>query len=549
MGLKGFVCMMNGSNESMKEQGGAFKRAIRLIFPRVTSNSRLLEHARAGHPYAEPSWILDCFSSSKDPMFCLQPDGSFLYANPAMMSLCGISLTEICEKNIANLSSQISENHWIQIYKTVKGGESVVRQISLKSHHQISQVNITFNWVENYDLVFGVGRLLPLVPFELPRAENRQSEKQYQGLIESQSDLVIRIDWEGHFTFVNDAYCAKAGKTREELINSKFIPQVHPEDAPKIFQFMKRLAQPPFRGVGTHRSWTSGGWRHFQWEACAIKDDFGKVVELQGVGRDINDQKETERKLRERTNELIRRNSELEQFAYVASHDLKEPLRMISSFLQLLSMKYGCQIPKEGQQYIEYALDGSHRMLQLIQDLLKYSQVSSSRMQTTNVNLRNVVEEVSANLRLLIEESKANLVYHDLPEVLGNSSFLVQLFQNLVDNSIKYRRNENPRIVIRAVRQGSWYVFSVSDNGLGFDQKYRERIFKIFQRLDPQRKCSGNGIGLTVAKRIVERHDGKIWVDSKEGVGTTFHFTLPAARQEFTVTHNEIWKSFKEGVT
>jgi signal transduction histidine kinase len=224
---------------------------------------------------------------------------------------------------------------------------------------------------------------------------------------------------------------------------------------------------------------------------------------------------------------LERSNKELEQFAYVASHDLQEPLRMISSFTQLLAQDYKGKLDKEADEYIHYVVDGANRMQRLIQDLLSYSRVASRGRPFEAVDMNLILGMVHSSLQLQIEEAGAVVVHDPMPVVMADSSQMIQLFQNLLSNSIKFRGTELPLIQVSSADEGDLWHITVRDNGIGIETQYFERIFLIFQRLHSREKFQGTGIGLAVCKRIVERHGGKIWVESVIGKGSTFHFTVP----------------------
>ncbi len=240
----------------------------------------------------------------------------------------------------------------------------------------------------------------------------------------------------------------------------------------------------------------------------------------------INEIKRKERELNELLEKLERSNKELEQFAYVASHDLQEPLRMVASFTQLLEKKYGESLDDSGKEYIYYAVDGANRMQRLINDLLEYSRVSTKGSHFEDIDLTNVVSQAIANLRKKIEESNAVIAVDDLPKINGDPNQLIRLFQNLIDNSIKFCKEESPLISISAQRNKNKWAISVADNGIGIDEKYNEKIFQIFQRLHRKEDYPGTGIGLSICKRIVERHGGDIWVKPNGNKGTTFSFTI-----------------------
>lgn len=247
---------------------------------------------------------------------------------------------------------------------------------------------------------------------------------------------------------------------------------------------------------------------------------------------DITSRRQMERALAARTQELERSNADLEQFAYVASHDLQEPLRMVASFTQLLARRYEGRLGPEADEYIGFVVDGARRMQRLLDDLLDYSRVGTRGKSLTATPAATVVDEAIANLRLAIEESGARTIVEPLPLVLGDGAQLVQVFQNLIANAIKFRSEERPpEIRISAEPAGGEYVFTVEDNGIGIEPRHAQRIFIIFHRLDRSGRYPGTGLGLAICKRIISRHGGRIWVESEAGSGARFCFTLRAAAE------------------
>lgn len=236
-----------------------------------------------------------------------------------------------------------------------------------------------------------------------------------------------------------------------------------------------------------------------------------------------------EARLRVTARKLAHSNEELEQFAYIASHDLQEPLRMVASYVQILERRYKGRLDENADQFIAYAVDGARRMQGLIRDLLEYSRVTTRGKPLRPTAMEDVLEMTLRNLQAAIDEGPAEVTHDPLPSVIGDSIQLGQLLQNLIGNAIKYRGDTAPRVHVSAQQDGDEWVFSVQDNGIGIDPVYAERIFVIFERLHTQKEYSGTGIGLAVCKRIVERHGGKIWVRSEVGGGATFFFSLPSA--------------------
>jgi PAS domain S-box-containing protein len=258
------------------------------------------------------------------------------------------------------------------------------------------------------------------------------------------------------------------------------------------------------------------------------RDAAGRPAMILEANTDVTDRKRAEEALRRTAEQLDRSNKDLEQFAYVASHDLQEPLRMVTSFLQLLSDRYRGQLDDKAQQFIGYAVDGAQRMSALIHDLLAYSRVNSRGGELAPTDAEAAFDLALQNLHMAIEQSGAAVTHDPLPEVRASKAQLVQLFQNLVGNAIKYRAADRPAQVHVSARQedGHW-LFGVADNGIGFEQQYEDKLFLIFQRLHSRSKYSGTGIGLAICKRIVERHGGRIWARGEPGTGATFFFTLP----------------------
>ncbi len=255
-----------------------------------------------------------------------------------------------------------------------------------------------------------------------------------------------------------------------------------------------------------------------------IYNEQGSLIGIVGVSVDITERKRAEE-------ELQRSNAELQQFAYVASHDLQEPLRMVSSYTQLLAECYQGQLDAQADKFIAFATEGATRMQQLLEDLLDYSRVSRRPQPFEPINCTTILKDVLTDLAVTMQESSAVVTADSLPTVLGDRTQLRQLLQNLISNAIKFRREEPPLVHISAEPQEDFWLFTVRDNGIGIDPQFAERIFVLFQRLHSRQEYPGTGIGLAICKKIVERHAGRIWVESHLGEGSTFYFTLPRQAQ------------------
>jgi signal transduction histidine kinase len=271
-------------------------------------------------------------------------------------------------------------------------------------------------------------------------------------------------------------------------------------------------------------------------EAFHILDEISAYyLEVEGKAFDVlfkirqeTEQKleKTVKKLENTTSELKRSNAELSQFAYMASHDLQEPLRMVASYMQLLQKRYGEKLDPTAREFIEYAVDGTKRMKLLIDDLLEYSRIGTRGHEFEKTSISSVVTEVISNLHTLITETGARIEHAGLPEIHADRMQMIQLFQNLISNSLKFRSTAPPQIWIDYKRKKTEHMFSVRDNGIGISREYWNRIFVIFQRLHSREEYPGTGIGLAICKKIIERHEGRIWLESEPGKGSVFYFTV-----------------------
>jgi signal transduction histidine kinase len=253
------------------------------------------------------------------------------------------------------------------------------------------------------------------------------------------------------------------------------------------------------------------------------------VAQNRQLQEEIAERQKAEAILAQRSQELVRSNAELEQMAYVASHDLQEPLRMVASYMQLLGQRYGSGLNAEAHEFIGFAVDGAKRMQALIDDLLTYSRVGTKAKPLEPTACSEVLDTTLATLRMTTSESGAQVQYATMPVVMGDREQLTQLFQNLICNAIKFHDKTAPRIEVRAVDDGAYWRFEVEDNGIGIAPEYFERIFVMFQRLHSRSAYEGTGIGLAICKKIVERHGGRIWVEPAPQHGSIFKFTLPKA--------------------
>lgn len=346
-----------------------------------------------------------------------------------------------------------------------------------------------------------------------------------RSLFEAMLDPLVTINKDGVITDVNTASELITGISRDKLIGSDFaIYCTEPDNARKGFNqvfergFIKDY-QLSIRNV-------SGKTTDVLYNAVLYKDISGKIAGIFGAARDNTERKRLEEETKKYAVQLEASNKELQQFAYIASHDLQEPLRMISSYLQLIEKRYQNKLDKDANEFIQFAVDGAKRLQNMINDLLMYSRVGTQGKTLATTHCEHALKQALANLKISIEENKAVITYDTLPALMADEIQLIQLFQNLISNAIKFRSAESPRVHISAEHKEKEWLFSVRDNGIGIDLKYKENLFVIFKRL-VHRDYPGTGIGLALCKRIVERHNGRIWVESELGKGSTFYFTIP----------------------
>src|SRR5271163_3046689 len=361
-----------------------------------------------------------------------------------------------------------------------------------------------------------------------------QMEGRYRGLLEAAPDAMVVVNQGGEIVLLNVQAEKQFGYRRDELLGQKvknIIPEGFAERlvADALRSMEDALAQQIGTGIELIARRKDGSEFPIELMLSPLESTEGILVTA--AVRDITTRKKAEANLLQKVEELNRSNEELGQFAYIASHDLQEPLRMVASYTQLLARRYKGKLDSDADEFIAFAVDGASRMQRLIQDLLAYSRVGTKAKDLLDTPSEAALQQALINLRGALEESGAHVTHDPLPVVLADEMQLVQLFQNLLGNAIKYRRDVAPAIHVGVVPcDGKKSLFSVRDNGLGIDPKYFEKIFGMFQRLHKREEFAGTGIGLAICKKIVERHGGSISVDSQPGQGSTFSFALARSK-------------------
>jgi PAS domain S-box-containing protein len=354
------------------------------------------------------------------------------------------------------------------------------------------------------------------------------SEARFKAMFSQAAVGIAETDRTGAFVIANQRFCEMLGYDLADLLGLGFQDVTHPEDLQRSQEIHARMVAGEIDGfsIETRYLCRDGATIWARTIVSPVRDAAGEMTHGITVTQDITGRKDTERELARKAQDLARSNADLQQFASVASHDLQEPLRMVTSYLQLIQSRLAGSLDPELVEFMAFAVDGSARMQALINDLLAYSRVTTPGRRSRETDSAKAFRSATLNLRLAIEESSAVITHGHLPTVVYDPTQLTQLLQNLISNALKFCGDGPPRIHVEATAAGEEWVFSVRDHGIGIDPQYARKIFVIFQRLHSRETYPGTGIGLAICKKIVEHHGGRIWVESEPGRGSTFCFTV-----------------------
>ncbi|MDY9927715.1 PAS domain S-box protein [Methanosarcina sp.] len=482
--------------------------------------------------------LANAVESSDDAIITMSLDGIIISWNNGAEQVYGYSVEEMLGRNISILELNNHKGEIKQLIERIKQGEGIRHYETLRLKKDSTIINVSITLSPVFD---SSGKLAALSAIARDITESRKSEEALRlsniynrSLIEASLDPLVTIGPDGKITDVNEATELVTGYLRDELIGTDFTDYfIDPEKAREGYKhvFQEGLV----RDYALEIQCRDGHITPVLYNASVYRDESGEIIGIFAAARDITELKKAERMLELKLEELARSNADLEQFAYVSSHDLQEPLRMIASYLQLLQRKYQGELDDKADKYIYFAVDGASRMQNLINDLLEFSRVTTKAREFELTDCEFVLNQVLSDLEAPIKESRVAISYDPLPEIMADYIQVTQVFQNLISNAIKFCSKEAPKIHVSAVKESSQWLFSVQDNGIGIDPKYSERIFEVFKRLNKREEYPGTGIGLSICKKIVERHGGYIWVESELGKGSTFYFTLPI---NFKESHN-----------
>ncbi len=575
----GVLSMESCSAGHFSQKHVAWWKEISPFIAVVTENARLMhrleesagalarevaERARAESNLHTLSYAIE---QSPSAVIITDTKGVIEYVNPKFTRLTGYTPEEVIGKNPNVLKSgekPQEDYEWLwkritsgsewkgEFHNKKKTGESYWASASISpardrdgviTHFIGIQEDITERKLMEEDL----RKLNDLLKHSVDErtAMLAESEDKFRKISASAQDAIIMLDGDEKVSYWNEAAEKTFLYSKEEAMGRHLHTLIIPEgfrvrhlEGFKNFQI---TGQGPAIGKTIELAAVKKDGSEFPIELSLSGVKHNEEWHAIGIVRDITERKRTNDRLlaeirgRKRVQQMLKEtvaklehsNVELQQFAYVASHDLQEPLRMVSSYTQLLGRRYKGKLDADADEFIAYAVDGAVRMQALINDLLAYSRVGTRRKPFEPTDCATVFNRAATNLKIAIQESGAVVTHDTLPTVMADASQLTQLFQNLIGNAVKFRGNDAPRVHVSAVQTGNEWTFSVRDNGIGVDPQYAERIFVIFQRLHTKDKYPGSGIGLTICKKIVERHGGKIWLESEVGKGATFYFTIP----------------------
>jgi PAS domain S-box-containing protein len=514
-------------------QGGA---ALLLILVTaalaVVSDRRLAERQRMQQALAANEARYRMLTEhSPVGVFQSDPDGTCLYVNERWLELAGRTREEMLGAKWCEVVHPDDRDEVGRLWRDHQRGEG-----EFLAEMRLVRGDGAVRWVRGHAAPLSgevgpagglVGTIEDISAAKEAERRLRLSEEKFAKAFRASPDaIVISTATDGRYIELNDAFAAMLGYSRDELLGRTALGLgvwADPEDRARLLRQIRRDGQVADFGSRLRRK----DGRVFDVQVSVQEVTLGDEGCLLFICRDVSYAKEMEERSRALLAKLDASNKELEQFAYVTSHDLQEPLRMIAGYAQLIERRYRGRLDADADEFIDFLVDGAKRMQAMIQDLLEYSRVERLGGQFTTFALGPVLDEVRANLSVALADTGGGIEVDALPEISADRTQVLRLFQNLIGNALKYRSPDRPpRVRVSAGHDGGQWTFSVADNGIGIDPAYFDRIFLVFQRLHTREHYEGTGIGLAICKKIVERHGGRIWVESDPGRGSVFHFTL-----------------------
>ena len=490
----------------------------------ITERRRAEEAVRIAYEYTR-----SLIEAGLDPLVTIAPDGRITDVNKSTETVTGYPREKLIGTDFSNYFTDPAKakEGYMTVFK-----EGTVKDYPLEILHKDGRITpVLYNASVYRD---ETGKVIGVFAAARDITERRRAEEALRianaynrSLLEASLDPLVTIAPDGKITDVNVATEKSTGRSRAELIGTDFSNYfTDPDKAREGYKQVFR--EGTVTDYPLELKHKDGHITQVVYNASLYRDEADKVIGVFAAARDVTELYHTEEALKQKMTEVERSNAELEQFAYVASHDLQEPLRVVASYVKLLDRRYKDKLDADANDFINYAVEGSMRMQEMINDLLTYSRVGTKGKPFESTDLESIYNRVLKNLSISISENNATVTHDQLPTVIADDLQMMQLFQNLVGNGIKFRSADRPPVINISVKnlEDKW-EFSISDNGIGIEAEYFNRIFIIFNRLHTKDEYPGSGIGLAICKKIIERHGGRIWVESTPGEGSTFHFTIP----------------------
>jgi PAS domain S-box-containing protein len=483
-------------------------------------------------------------NASLDAIICMDKNGLITFWNPQAEKIFGWSMEEVMgrplSETIIPATYRAHHNRGLEAYaKTGQGRNlnTILELSAINRNNEEFPVELTVLPIRQEKEEFFCAFVRDITGRKMAEQQLKLSKERYDTIAKATNDVIYEWDLVRNVNYWGEGYETLFGhkRTGDTMPTGSWLDNLHPEEKDSILASAYEAFETKKTSLVRELRFrcADGSYKTVFDKLVIVYDQEGKPLRIVGAMQDITERKKNETsiinlndELNKRAEELAASNSELEQFAYVASHDLQEPLRMVTGFLELLKSKYENNLDETARQYIQFSADGAERMKQLILDLLEYSRVNTSQEKHASTDISEIIYQVLDTYVCKIKTSNAIVKVSLMPSARVNKLQMTQLFQNLIGNALKYNRAEQPKIEIGFEEKCTHWQFFVKDNGIGIDPKFYERIFIIFQRLHTKNQFSGTGIGLAICKKIVEKHEGKIWVNSTPGQGSTFYFTI-----------------------
>jgi PAS domain S-box-containing protein len=529
-GLRG-----DGSEFPLELSLGSWVQSGQMCFTGVLRDVSDRVRARRALREAEERFA-GAFEGAAVGLMLAAPDGTLMRANRALCELSGWPEDELVGRRFDELLHPEDRGLDAPALDAMLAGRTQRlaterRFLSADGAARIVRINLSLIRAADESPLHFVGQIEDVTERRRMIEALMISQARYKGLIGGLPDSTVQLFDHDLRLLVAEGDRMRAHGYDPEALEGRLLEDIVPPAA------FARLAPEYCAALsGETRSFdmeSSDGTASYWVQIVPLRDDLGHIMGGMALSRDVTERRAAERVLEDRARDLERSNAELEQFAYVASHDLSEPLRMVSSYLQLLRRRYAGQLDADADEFIDFAVDGAARMRDLIDDLLTYSRAGRSGAALVPVASRALVERIAEGVCAGEDARQADVRIGDLPVVLGDEQQLGQLFQNLIGNAVKFvPEDRTPVVEVTAERDGARWRFTVADNGIGLEPAHAERIFRMFQRLHTRESYPGTGIGLAIAKKVVERHGGTIWAAPRPEGGSVFHFTLAAAGEQ-----------------